>query len=411
MGKTGPYENLDVGVEPEARCLRVRLALRNRSREAVPANTGFCLGWQVYDPDTAMFIAEGEWTPLEGELAAGGRRPFDLRVALPAERGRYHVYVSPRAERDGWYYQRGWPFLLLEAEVDHGRLQLLASRVTTLEALRRGDRLRSLGRLFSYPIAGLWRHRALIASMARRDIAARYRGSVFDALWTILHPLLLMLTYFFVFGVVLQARFGTDPSRSGFVLYFLAGLLPWLPFSEALARAPGIIREHRNFVKKLVFPVETLTVHQALAALATEAFALVVFLMLLVGVRGGVPATILWLPLILVPQLLLTLGFGWFLAALGVILRDLGQIIGFLLTLGFFLTPICYPEASLPAAALSILEKNPLFVLVRAYRAVLLEGHAPGSGPLVVLWLAGCAAFFAGHAFFYKLRRSFPDVV
>jgi len=408
---SAPYQDLAVAVEPEGRALRVRFRLENRSRETLRPSDGFCVGWQLYDPDSAMFIAEGEWTPLEAELAPGAAGAFDLSVTLPPEHGRYHVYVSPRAERDGWYYQRGWPFLLLEAEVDQQRLRLVEQRVTTLDAMRRGEWLRSLGRLFLLPVQSLWGHRRLIRSMARRDIAARYRGSFGDVLWTVLHPLLLMLTYFFVFGIVLQSRFGADPSRSGFVLYFLAGLLPWLPFSEAAGRAPSLILEHRNFVKKLVFPVETLPVHQALAAMVSEAFALGVFLVLLAATRGSVPLTIVWLPVLLIPQLMLTVGLGWFLSALGVFVRDLGQVIGFLLTLGFFLTPICYPESALPATAVGVLDKNPMFILVRAYRAILLEGRAPALWPCVGLWIAGVVAFLGGHAWFYKLRRSFADVV
>src|SRR5579862_5126361 len=110
-------------------------------------------------------------------------------------------------------------------------------------------------------MASIWRNRRLIASMVRRDMLARYRGSFAGAMWTFLSPLLLMATYCFVFGFVLHARLGNDASATGFVLYFLAGMLPWLAFSEAVGRAPYVIWEHRTFVKKVVFPVETLPVN------------------------------------------------------------------------------------------------------------------------------------------------------
>src|SRR3982751_2627272 len=185
-----------------------------------------------------------------------------------------------------------------------------------------------------------------------------------------------MATYFFVFGIVLRSRFEGDSSPSGFVLYFLAGMLPWLPFSEALGRAPHIIMEHRNFVKKLVFPVEVLPVDVVLAGLVTGAFALCLFVLFLLVARESIPITIFWLPVLIIPQILLTLGATWFLSALGVFVRDLSQVMGFFLTLWFFLTPICYPERQLPAAALKVLGKNPLFTLVRGYRSILLESHA-----------------------------------
>ncbi len=405
------YEQPRVTVEPEGRALRVRLRLKNASRKAWRRAEGFCLGWQLFDPKTALFIREGEWAAMETDLEPEQSAVVDLLVELPPERGHYHVYLSPRSEPEGWHYRTGAAFLLIAALVEEGRARLLDTRVTTVARLHRQNRWRSFQGALTLPALTIWRHRGLIRSMVRRDIAGRYRGSLGDVLWTFLHPLLLMLTYFFVFGVVLQARFGADPSRSGFALYFLAGLLPWLPFQEALGRAPTVLLEHRNFVKKMVFPVETLPVHQALAGLVTEAFALVVFLAFLVALRGALPVTALWLPVLLVPQLLFTLGAGWFLAALGVFVRDLGHIIGFLLTLWFFLTPICYPEASLPAPALEVLRKNPMYVLVRGYRAILLEGQAPSFEPLWKLWLVALLVCVLGHAFFYKLRRSFADVI
>jgi len=161
----------------------------------------------------------------------------------------------------------------------------------------------------------------------------------------------------------------------------------------------------------LIFPLETLPVNQVVAGLVTELFAAGVFLAALLVIRGGVPTSVIWLPVLLAPQLLFTLGVCWFLAALGVFVRDLGQIMGFLLTLWFFITPICYSETQLPAGALFILRKNPMFVLVRGYRAILLEGHPPEFLPLLKLWMVALALFFLGHAWFYKLRKSFADVI
>ena len=120
-----------------------------------------------------------------------------------------------------------------------------------------------------------------------------------------------------------------------------------MAFSEAAGRAPTVMLEHRNFVKKLVFAVETLPVNLVVAGLVSELFAILLYLLLLLILRGAVPPTALWLPLLILPQILFTAGLSWFLAALGVFVRDLGQVIGFLLTIWFFLTPICYPESSL----------------------------------------------------------------
>ena len=406
-------EFVETRVEPvEGRAaLRVRLRVANRSEETWGAAAGYAVSYQVFDPETDALIEDGPRTGLDGDVAPGQAAALELNVELPAEAGRYRVFVSLMREQVCWHYAQGWPFLLIEAAVAGGRATLVRAKVTTREALRVETLARSVGRAFQYPVAAAWRNRSLIRSMVGRDILGRYRGSFGGIFWTVLNPLLLMITYFFVFGIVLRARFGNDPSRAGFVLYFLAGMLPWLAFAEAAGRAPFVILEHRNFVKKLVFPLEILPVNLVLAGLVTEVFALGIFGVGLLAARGAVPLTVLWLPVLLAPQMLFTAGVGWLLAALGVYVRDLGQVNGFLLTLWFFLTPICYPVEALPREAMPVLTKNPLFVLVAGYRAIFLEHQPPAFGPLWKLWLVALAAFFLGHAFFYKLKRNFADVI
>jgi lipopolysaccharide transport system permease protein len=172
--------------------------------------------------------------------------------------------------------------------------------------------------------------------------------------------------------------------------------------------------EHRNFVKKLVFAVETLPVNLVVAGLVTECVAIVLFCGLLLITGRGVPATAAWLPLLLIPQVMFTAGVSWFLAGLGVFVRDLGQILGYLLTIWFFATPICYPETqllTLPPTAMAVLTKNPIFILVHAYRAVLLDHQAPSFSALWKFWVLAMVVFVLGHAWFYKLRKSFADLM
>lgn len=354
------------------------------------------VGWQIYDPSTGAFLFEGEWSEVLDTKVA-------LHVALPEEDGKYRVQVAPVADRER--------FILIDANLVGSEVILSPPRLATAASLRRERMLRAIPKAFSYPPQTLWRNRKLIRSMVRRDILARYRGSFGGGLWSFLNPLLLMATYAFVFGVVLKTRFGADASRSGYVLYFLAGMLPWLAFSEAVGRSPYVIVEHRTFVKRLVFPLETLPANLVISGAVTEAFALAIFFAGLLLARGAVPVSVVWLPALLVPQLLLTAGLCWFLAALGIFMRDLGQIMGFLLTLWFFLTPICYPESSLPPGAMGILSLNPLYVLVRGYRAIFLENHRPDLAPLAALWIASAALAICGHAWFHRLRRSFADVI
>jgi lipopolysaccharide transport system permease protein len=354
------------------------------------------IGWQLYDPSTGAFLQEGEWSEVTG-------READLRIPLPTEEGAYSVQVAPVKDRAR--------FIEIAARVGAGKIEIGTPRVLTAASVRRARLLRAIPKAFLLPTRSLWRNRKLIGSMVRRDILSRYRGSFGGTLWTFLNPLLLMATYFFVFGVVLRTRFENDTSRTGFVLYFLAGMLPWLAFSEAVGRSPYVILEYRTFVKKIVFPLETLPINLVISGAVTEAIGLVIFMIGLFAVRGAIPVSVIWLPLLLIPQILFTAGLAWTLAATGVYVRDLGQVTGYLLTLWFFLTPICYPESSLPASAVPILRFNPLFVLVRAYRAVFLENQSPSMRGLVGLWIIGTAVAVIGYAWFHRLRKSFADVI
>jgi len=390
--------------------LTASFRLRNVSSVPWRPVDGFAVGYQIFDPETGTLVVDGPRSAPERDVASGETCAFQIQLELPPEPGRYRVFLSGMQEHSHWFYERGAEFLLVDAVVEAGRATMERSRVATISAVRRERFLRSVRRAFTLPFVSIVRNRSLIRTMVRRDVLGRYRGSFGGAFWTVLNPLILMATYFFVFGVVLRTRFPHDPSRSGFVLYFLAGMLPWLAVSEAVGRAPTVMIEHRNFVKKLVFPVETLPLNLVTAGLVSEIFGVAIFLVAFYFARGYVPASIVWLPVLLIPQILLTAGICWFLAALGVFVRDLAQINGFLLTLWFFLTPICYPEASLPAQSLRVLSKNPMFVLVSGYRA-LLEGRAPAFGPYWKLCVVSSVVFILGHAWFYKLRKSFADII
>jgi lipopolysaccharide transport system permease protein len=402
-----PKLTLDSG----KRAAHVEFTIRNETQTTWRPAEGFGIGYHLFDAETGTLIVDGARVPPEQDVRPGESTRVRLDFEMPPEDGLYQVVLSPMREGECWYYDRGWPFLLVEGEAAGGVLRLGRVRVATEGTLRRERALRAAGRAFTYPLRTIWRNRGLIRTMVRRDILGRYRGSFAGVFWTVINPLLLMLTYFFVFGIVLRARFGADQSRSSFALYYLAGMLPWLAFSEAAGRSAGVLLEHRNFIKKLVFAVETLPVNLVVSGLVSEFFAILLFCGFLLAARGAVPFSMVWLPALLIPQILFTAGVSWFLAALGVFLRDLGQFIGFLLTLWFFLTPICYPESSLPAEFLPLFSKNPIYVLVRGYRAIFLENRAPDFGPLWKLWLLAGAVFILGHAWFYKLRKTFPDII
>ena len=391
--------------------LSVALELHNKGQQTWSSGDGFAASYQVFDVETSNWLLDGPRTQFLKPVAPRDSTRVTLTVELPTDPGRYQVFVSPLQEDVAWFFERRSPFLLIDAEVSDGDVRVHRDTVVTLRTLRLGRLWRAFGQAFTYPLATIIRHRSLIRSMVRRDIAGRYRASYAGLFWTVIHPLLMMLTYYFVFGIVLRTRFGDDSLPGGFLMYFLAGMLPWLAFSEAVGRAPTTVIEHASFVKKLLFPVETLPVNLVLAGLVSEAFGLAIFVTGLWAFGYPTSLTAFYLPLILLPQFLFTLGLCWLLSALGVFFRDLGQLIGFLLTVWFFTTPICYPEASLPAHYLWLFELNPMYVFVESYRAIFLELTAPPWKPLAVLSAVSVAAFVLGHAWFYKLKRSFADLV
>ena len=405
------YSGVDVTVAAADHRLDVALTLTNGGAEAWSNDQQYAVGYQVFDIETDNLLVDGPHAPLPHAVPPGEKLPIQLAVRLPREPGRYRVFVSPLRENQAWFFERGSPFLLLEAETDGRSLTLRRRQVTRPGRLGMERLLRTAGRAFVYPVRTMLKHGSLIRSMVRRDILGRYRGSFGGLFWTIIHPLLMMLTYYFVFGVVLRASFGQDRSSTGFLMYFLAGMVPWLAMSEAIGRAPGIILEHGSFVKKLLFPVEILPVTLVFSGMFSEVFALAIFTGAMALFGYAFSTTALLLPLVLIPQFLLTLGLCWLLAALGVFFRDLGQIMGFVLTLWFFTTPICYDERALPESSRWLFELNPMFVLVRSYRSIFLEATPPPWIPLAAVTAAGALIFVVGHGLFHKLKKSFVDMV
>lgn len=405
------YTSLEAGANGTGCAVEVTLSLENRGSEAWDEASGVFLSYQVFDAESENLLIDGPRNAFARAVEPGGAVNAKVTIELPTESGSYRIFVSPLKEGEAWFFERGTPFPLIAARVASGAVTYCSARVTSLARLRIRRFFRGIKRAFVYPVRAMVQHRSLIRSMVRRDILGRYRGSFGGLFWTVINPLLLMVTYYFVFGIVLQTRFGSDDNPANFLLYFLAGMLPWLALSEAVGRAPTTVIEHANFVKKLRFPVETLPVNLVTAGLVSELFGVIIFLVSLYGFGRPPTAEVAYLPLILAPQFLLTLGLCWFLAATGVFFRDLGQIIGFVLTIWFFTTPICYPEESLPQSMRWLFELNPMYVLVNAYRSIFLEASPPAFRPLAILTAASAALFILGHAWFHKLKKSFADMV
>ena len=251
----------------------------------------------------------------------------------------------------------------------------------------------------------------LILSLARRELVARYKGSVLGIMWALLTPIVMIAIFTFIFAGIFGARFGSTGSHWDYALHLFCGLLPWTMFQETTQLSATTIVGHANLVKRVVFPLETLPIAQALSSLGNQMFGTLALLTAILIIRHEIPATLLWLPLLVVPQLLFTLGAAWLVASLGVFLRDIAQGISLLLMAWMFLTPIIYPESMVPERYRVFININPFTPLIRSYRRVLLEGVQPDWRGLAYFTLCALVSFFFGYWWFARTRKNFADVI
>jgi len=266
------------------------------------------------------------------------------------------------------------------------------------------------------PIAmggSIWHYRSLIKQMTWREIVGRYKGSIFGLAWSFFNPLMMLAVYTFVFSVVFKARWGieTSESKTDFALVLFLGLIIHALFAEVLNRAPALILSNANYVKKVVFPLEILTVVSLGAALFHAAISFLVFLVAFFVLNGLPSWTVIYTPLTLLPLLPLTLGLGWLLTSLGVYLRDIGQIIGITTMALLFLAPVFYPLTALPEAYQSFLYINPLTYPIEQTRAVIILGEMPNWVGLGVYTIFSVLICWIGFWWFQRTRRGFADVL
>ena len=260
--------------------------------------------------------------------------------------------------------------------------------------------------------ASFWRNRYLIKTSIQREVVGRYRGSFMGILWSFFNPVFMLSVYTFVFSVVFKARWhaGSD-SKTEFALILFAGLMVYNLFAECVNRAPGLILANVNYVKKVIFPLEILSWVSLGAALFHATVSFFVWLIAYMLLFGMPHITLLLLPVVIFPLLLFIMGLSWGLAALGVYLRDISQIIGVITTALLFLSPIFYSASSLPEKYQIFLQLNPLTPIVEQTRGVLFFGNLPESNVLLVCYLGSICVACLGFACFQKTRKGFADVL
>jgi lipopolysaccharide transport system permease protein len=251
----------------------------------------------------------------------------------------------------------------------------------------------------------------LILSLARRELMARYKGSALGILWALLTPVVMIAIFTFIFAGIFGARFGASASPWDYAIHLFCGLLPWTMFQEAVVQSSTTIVAHANLVKRVVFPLETLPIAQTLSALGNQLFGTVALLIAILIIRQQLSLSILWLPVLLIPQLLFTLGVAWLIASLGVFLRDITQGISLVMMAWMFLTPIIYPESIVPARYRAFIDLNPFTPLIRNYRRILIDGAAPDWSGLAYFTIFALVSFVFGYWWFARTRKNFADVI
>lgn len=231
--------------------------------------------------------------------------------------------------------------------------------------------------------------------------------------WSLVTPILMLAVYTFVFSVVFNARWGggEPESRSTFAVLLFVGLMIHGFFTECLSRAPSLILANTNLVKKVVFPLEVLPLTVVGSALFNCGINVLVLLLAMLILSMPLHWSIILFPLVLLPLFLLALGTTWFLAALGVFLRDVAQLTSMLSTLLLFLAPVFYPQSALPPEFQPWLNLNPLTYIIESSRQVLILGQIPEWSTWTITLAMGLAMAWLGFSWFQRSRRGFADVL
>ncbi len=263
------------------------------------------------------------------------------------------------------------------------------------------------------PFYNLYLHRDLLRQFVRREIEARYKGSSLGIVWSLITPLLMLAIYTFVFSVILKASWRGEAGggQGEFAITLFAGLIAFNVFSEMVNRAPGLLVSHPNYVKKVVFPLEILSVSALGAALFQALINMVILVTANLLIAGTISTTIVLLPLVAIPLIGLSLGLSWFLASLGVYVRDIAHIIGLITQILFFMSAIFYPITAVPDAVRPIMHLNPLTGIVDSFRRTLVWGETPDWGAWLAVTLIAGTVLLLGYAWFMKTKAGFADVL
>jgi lipopolysaccharide transport system permease protein len=253
--------------------------------------------------------------------------------------------------------------------------------------------------------------RGLIRSFVIRDLRARYIGSFMGFFWSVIHPIVLLVSYTFVFSIIFGLRPRPDSGTTSFPLFLFCSILPWLFFQDTLQRSSTVVIDNTSLVTKTLFPTEVLPLTVMLAGLVNHLIGFAILLTVVLFSVGKVSVVILLLPVYLLVLMMFTLGLSWLVASLNVFVRDVSQVLSVILTFWFWFTPIFYTVERFPPKLMFLLRWNPMAHIVTAYRDCLLRRTVPNLRNLALLAVISFLVFVAGGAFFRHTKREFVDVL
>lgn len=260
-------------------------------------------------------------------------------------------------------------------------------------------------------LSNIYAGRHILRTMVIKDIKSRYAGSLFGPLWIIATPLYQILLYTFLFSVILRMRFEEGSGTSSFVVYLLAGLIPWLFFAEATTRGISAFIDNAHIIKKVKFPIEICVVTSIISSAVTFIIYMVFYLIMLVGMGILDYQT---MPLFILPviiEILLIAGLSFGLGSIAVFFRDITQAIAMILNLVFFLTPIVYPASAIPAKLKWLFNVNPFYFIVEMSRNVLVRGRIPDSVSIIYPSVFSLMIFLTGYYVFSRTKEAFKDIL
>jgi lipopolysaccharide transport system permease protein len=258
----------------------------------------------------------------------------------------------------------------------------------------------------------LWTHRELLWQFTLRNVELRHKGSHLGLIWSFLNPLLMLGLYVLVFGYIFGGSFGVLPNetRVDYALGIFLGLTLFHFVSEVLGLAPGIIVGNPNFVKKVVFPLEILPAANVVGALFHMMISLVLVVSSMLVLGTGITPGILWLPVIILPLILLTLGVAWFISALGVFFRDISQVVQFVSMALLWASAVFFSAQKYPEAWI-YLRFNPVLLAIDLARDAVLWNRPLHLNHLAYLYATGLTACLLGHLAFRRMKPAFADVL